>query len=308
MVKPQSLTADLQEPTSSLQIFPRSPIQVSDSTAWQGIFLAHHRQPAWEMPENHLAQTILSVNIGSARKLERVIDGRLQRERFLPGNVAIYPAEVDYVLRWEQESEFLLLGIEPTLLARTAAEVLAQQITELIPLLSTPDPLIYSLALALKAELESPQIGGKLYVEAIAQTLAVHLLRNYTADQPPSSTLSSPGLPKHKLQQAVDYINDFLARDLSLSDLAALVQMSPFHFARLFKESTGLAPHQFVIRCRVERAKELLIQGKLGIADIATEVGFANQSHLTRHFKQIVGVTPRAVLGDRKNVLNSART
>jgi AraC family transcriptional regulator len=67
--------------------------------------------------------------------IERVIEGRLQRERFLPGNVAIYPAEVDYILRWEQESEFLLLGIDPTLLARTAAEVLDQETIKLIPLL-----------------------------------------------------------------------------------------------------------------------------------------------------------------------------
>lgn len=97
MVKPQSLTANLQEPISSLQIFPRSPVQISDPTNWQGISLAHHRQPAWEMPENHLAQSILSINIGSARKLERSIGGRLQREPFLPGNTAIYPAQVDYI-------------------------------------------------------------------------------------------------------------------------------------------------------------------------------------------------------------------
>lgn len=99
MVKPQSLSADLQQSKSSLQIFPRSPIQISDPTKWQGIFLAHHRQPAWEMPENHLAQSILSINIGSACKLERLIDGKLQRERFIPGNIAIYPAKVDYILR-----------------------------------------------------------------------------------------------------------------------------------------------------------------------------------------------------------------
>jgi AraC family transcriptional regulator len=305
MSEPRSPITDLKEVESSLQIFPHAPVQISDPLTWQGIFLAHHRQPAWEMPENHLTQPILSINIGAARKIERVIEGQLQRERFLPGNIAIYPAEVDYVLRWERESEFLLLGIDPTLLARTAAAVLGREQIELIPLLSTPDPLIHSLALALKTELESPQSGGKLYVESIAQTLTVHLVRNYTTDRP-TSIPTSPDLPRHKLQQATDYINDFLDRDLSLSDLAAVVQMSPFHFARLFKESTGLAPHQFVIRCRVERAKELLLQGKMGISEIATEVGFANQSHLGRHFKRIVGVTPHAVLADRKNVPKSA--
>ncbi len=284
---------------------------MSDPTAWSGIFLAHHRQPAWEMPENRLSQHILSINLGFASKIERVIDGRLQREQFLPGNIAIYPANIDYILRWERESEFLLLGVDPTLLAQTATEILGEDKIELLPLLATTDPLIHSMALALKAELESSQIGGRLYVENIAQTLAVHLLRNYSVGNQAilyeTTKPTSHGLPKHKLQQATDYINDRLDRDLSLADLAALVQMSPFYFARQFKESTGITPHQFVIRCRVERAKELLLYSSLGIADIAVEVGFANQSHLNRHFKRIVGVTPH-VISNRKNVPNTART
>lgn len=127
MPKPPQLTVDLKEAESSLQIFPRSPLQVSDPTAWQGIFLAHHRQPAWEMPENRLSQHILSINIGATRKIERVINGRLQRERFLTGQVAIYPSDVDYTLRWERESEFLLLGLDPALLAQTAGELLGQK-------------------------------------------------------------------------------------------------------------------------------------------------------------------------------------
>lgn len=302
------LSIDLKQSESSLQLFPRSPIQIA---SWQEIFLVHHRQPAWEMPENHLAQHILSINIGADRKIERVIDGRFQQEQFLSGNVAIYPAHVNYSLRWEKESEFLLLGIDPTLLSQIAIELSTLETVELMPLLAIHDPLIQNLALSLKAELESPQIGGKLYVESIAQTLAIHLLRNYSTHrtkEPPTHH----GLPKHKLQQAIDYIHDSLDQDLSLSDLAAIVQMSPFHFAHLFKESTGLAPHQFVIRCRVERAKELLIHSPLSIADIAAEVGFANQSHLTRHFKRIVGVTPREAVQnakiDRKNVQNAAKT
>jgi len=94
MVTSQLLSIDLQEPTSSLQIFPRSPVQISDLSAWQGIFLAHHRQSAWEMPEDYLAQCILSINIGSARKLERLIEGKVQPEQFLLCNIAIYPAKV----------------------------------------------------------------------------------------------------------------------------------------------------------------------------------------------------------------------
>lgn len=306
MPKPQSLTVDLKQTESFLKIFPRSPLQVSDSATWQGIFLAHHRQPAWEMPENHPSQHILSINMGAASRVERVIDGRLERERFLTGNTAIYPAGVDYILRWERESEFILLGIDPALLSQAAIE-LEQKFVELMPLLDTHDPLIHSMALTLKAELDSSQPGGRLYAEAIAQTLAIHLLRNYSVCEETVKTPNTCGLPKHKLHQVTDHINDCLNRELSLTEIASTVQMSPFHFARLFKQSTGLAPHQFVIRCRVERAKELLMQGKMAIADIAVEVGFANQSHLTRHFKRIVGVTPKVVLESSKNVPSTAK-
>ncbi|MBD2460265.1 helix-turn-helix transcriptional regulator [Oscillatoria sp. FACHB-1407] len=307
MPKPQSLTIDLKQTESFLQIFPRSPVQVSNPSTWQGIFLAHHRQPAWEMPENHVSQHILSVNIGAASKVERVIDGQLQRERFLPGNTAIYPSEVDYTLRWERDVEFILLGIDPVLLQQTAIDVLNQNTVELVPLLDTTDPLIHSMALTLKAELENSQLGGRMYVEAIAQSLSIHLLRNYSVHPKAIPTALTAGLPKHKLHQAVDYIHEHLQHELTLADIAAVVQMSPFHFARLFKQSTGLAPHQFVIRCRVERAKELLLRGQMAIADIAIEVGFANQSHLNRHFKRIVGVTPKIALENSKNVSRTAK-
>jgi AraC family transcriptional regulator len=306
MPKAQSLTVDLKQADTFLKIFPRSPLQVSDPTLWQGIFLAHHRQPAWEIPENHLSQHILSVNIGAVSKVERVIDGRLQRERFLVGNTAIYPSGIDYTLRWEREVEFILLGIDPALLTQAAIE-LGQGTVELMPLLDTSDPLIHSMALTLKAELESSQVGGRMYAEAIAQALAIHLLRNYSVHKETIKGQTTHGLPKHKLHQVTDYIHAYLTQDLSLIEIASVVQMSPFHFARLFKQSTGLAPHQFVVRCRVERAKELLIQGEMAIADIAIEVGFANQSHLTRHFRRIVGVTPKVILENSKNVSSTAK-
>jgi AraC family transcriptional regulator len=305
MPKANALTVDLKQADTFLQIFPRSPLQISDPTLWQGIFLAHHRQPAWEMPENQLSQHILSVNIGVVSKVERVIDGRLQRERFLVGNTAIYPAQVDYTLRWEHDVEFILLGIDPTLLTQTASE-LGQSTVELMPLLDTRDPLIHSMALALKAELDASQVGGRMYADAIAHTLSLHLLRNYSVHKDALNVPTVHGLPKHKLHQVTDYIHEYLNHDLTLTEMASIVQMSPFHFARLFKQSTGLAPHQFVIRCRVERAKELLMQGERAIADIAVEVGFANQSHLTRHFKRIVGITPKVILENSKNVPGSA--
>jgi AraC family transcriptional regulator len=72
--------------------------------------------------------------------------------------------------------------------------------------------------------------------------------------------------------------------------------MSPHYFSRLFKRSTGFAPHQYLIKCRIERAKQLLLKGKLTIAEVAYSVGFANQGHLNYHFKRLVGITPKTML------------
>jgi AraC family transcriptional regulator len=151
------------------------------------------------------------------------------------------------------------------------------------------------MGVALLAELKSDGVGSRLYAESIATTLAVHLLRRYSA-QPKTIRDYTEGLPKYKLQQAIDYIEQHLDQDLTVAAIATTLAISPYHFSRLFKQSTGLAPHQYVIQCRVERAKQLLLQGKLTIAEIAYRVGFANQSHLNRHFKRVLGVTPKAVL------------
>lgn len=92
----------------------------------------------------------------------------------------------------------------------------------------------------------------------------------------------------------MEYINENLERDLTLSEIAASVGMSSYHFARTFKQATGLPPHQYLIKLRLENAKRLLAQTNLAIAEIAYRVGFASQSHFTTLFRKHVGTTPKA--------------
>ena len=108
------------------------------------------------------------------------------------------------------------------------------------------------------------------------------------------------GLPRAKLVRALEYIQDQLDTDLTVSGIAQAVDLSPYHFTRLFKESTGQSPHQYVVDARVRKAKELLTTGKLTISEAAFHLGFADQSHLTRHFKRVFGLPPKRLLSRRR--------
>ena len=102
------------------------------------------------------------------------------------------------------------------------------------------------------------------------------------------------GLSARRLRAVLRYIREHLHATLTLRDLAAVAHLSPYHFARRFKESTGLSPHRYIIARRIERAKELLRgEEELTLAQVAARAGFWDQGHFTRHFKRLVGVTPR---------------
>jgi len=124
---------------------------------------------------------------------------------------------------------------------------------------------------------------------------AVHLLREYSAAVL-GPKKQDGGLPREKLVRAVEYIQDQLNADLTVSGIAQTVGMSPDHFTRLFKKSTGQTPYDYVVEARVRKAKELLTTGEFTISEAAYHVGFVDQSHLTRHFKRVFGLPPSKML------------
>jgi AraC family transcriptional regulator len=160
------------------------------------------------------------------------------------------------------------------------------------------DPLLTQIGFAVWRELEEPSPVGKLYAQTAAQLLAVHLLRHYSATGPrtiiPAGRIASQTLTPRQMQRVIAYIQANLEQDLSLDALAQEVGFSPYYFARLFRRTTGESPHQLVVRLRSEHARRLLVETALPLAHIAQASGFANQSHLTRIFKQHYGLTPRA--------------
>lgn len=298
-----SLTVDLSEEKEDeyKRIFLKSPLLNSSAANWDGISLNYDYLFPGEIPEVFPKQHGLAIftEVSSPIQAERMLDGCWRQEQVVGGDIVVSPANVGHAGRWDTAGGTVLIGLEPIVFTRVIDELIDINNIELIPHFAKSDPLIYQIGLALKTVLENPGAANRLYAETMTNALIVHLLQYYCTQKPIVPNYSG-GLPKHKLQRVIDYINSHLEQDLSLGELAGLVQMSSHYFCQLFKQSTGITPHQYVIRCRVERAKELLLKGKLTVSEIAATVGFADQSHLHRYIKRLLGVTPR-ILQQKSN-------
>jgi AraC family transcriptional regulator len=163
------------------------------------------------------------------------------------------------------------------------------------------DRRIEQIGLMLLDELQSDGFGNRLCVESLRNLLAVHLLRCYSNIRKAESE-DSHGLCASQIHQVIEFINENLAQNLQVSDIAAAINLSVFHFTRLFKQSTGVTPHQYVIQQRVAKAEQLLKYSKLTIVEVAHEVGFSSQSHFHHHFKRLIGVTPKTLLQQSRNL------
>ena len=275
-------------------LFTAPPLLSTQGFCWHGAYVDCRWEPPGAIEEEvstpwHSVVLFTQFPESEPALAERSIDGRFKVEQVHPGDIVVLPAGVGQRSRWNAAGEFMNLVFETAALGRSLDEAADDTTFELMPHFATQDLLVLQLGLSLRRVLQSG--GDRLYAESLTTTLAVHLLQTYATRRPQLKTYSD-GLARPQLQRVVDYIHSHLDADLSLETLSTLAGMSAHYFAQLFKQSTGAAPHQYVIRCRVEQAKTLLAQPDLSIADIAYRVGFAHQSHLNRHFKRLVGTTP----------------
>lgn len=250
-------------------------------------------------PEDHLV-----LHVTHPAKLQ----GKLVREFAVisqPGDMYIVPHGA--ATEWQNAgaSDVLLLFLDHTRLTDMALAALDREPAQvnLAEQVAIPDPLVQAIGQALLHEGQSPGGSNRLYTEALLNTLLLHLLRRYMTT--PQALPSCPGgLAPAALRRVLDYIHEHLAHDLTIARLAQEANLSAYHFARLFKQSMGESLHQYVIRRRVAAAKELLLHEALTLPEVAAQVGFADQSHLGRHCKALLGVTPHRLAKERKNLLN----
>ena len=282
------------------KFMPNSPVLTSYQSGWSNILLEHCCQSLIDLPEVANLQHVLVIPLGhQAVDFEFIAEGRSQtvsyREKdYASGCIEIYPA--DLPIRFHSHPtvkamEAINCYLEPTFVAQIAHESVNPDRVELLLTLKTVDLLLHQIGLALRASLETDGARSRFYADSMATAMAAQLIQYYSTRNH-CFREHEDGLSKQKLRQAIEYIEAHLGEDISLSDIAIELGMSQYYFCHLFKRSTGISPHQFLIRQRVERAKRLLKQLGRTITSVALECGFANQSHFARCFRQCIGVNP----------------
>lgn len=261
----------------------------SQEAGWNKLSLIYELEPAGEMPETIALAHVLVVAQGEFQASFQ-IEGQWHQEEYLPGDVALIPAgSVFPRVAVDRDVPLIDLFLPPDVLIDAMGD--DTQI-ELRSQLKVHDPLIQQIALALKTELVTACEDSQLYADSMATALGVHLLRRYGVKNAVKEYRG--GLTNYQLKIVIDYIQEHLDHNLNLDLLASLIHISSHYFACLFKQSTGTSPHKYITNCRLEKAKLLLRQKNLAIAFVCQEVGFKNQSHFTRVFRQHYQITPKA--------------
>ena len=236
-------------------------------------------------------EIIIPGERASAAIAYQTADGERQHQNMGDRQISIIAPQQAHQLSWRRGAELMVIRLMPEFVNGIAHECGMRNV-ELIGQYATLDPVIWHLGRGLRGELRRHQQLDETYLKSVAIVLARHLLSTYAMAI--KVAIENGGLPRYKLRRAIEYINENIEEDLSFRDIAAHLKMSAYHFARMFKQSTGESPHHYIMRCRIERAKKLLADAKLSISDIAFDVGYKSQSHFTTCFGRLTGVTPAA--------------
>jgi AraC family transcriptional regulator len=293
----KSLSSSLKTKTTKPQPAKiQEPLITRFGETPDGLALQLRSDPAGVLDIPALEMILLAIHVGPSAKVTCRRAGQSHTGSAVHGDIDIIPALTPAHWEMHDQNDTALILSLPSTLIHTVAEQhgFDSNRVAITNRFQIRDPQLENICWALKSEMESSFPSGRLYVDSLAISVASRLVASYSSiAQPPPAV--NGGLGGRRLKQTLAFIEEHLADDLSLTRIASIAGISASHFKTLFRQSTGLPVHQYVTQRRIERAKDLLLQGHLSIAEIAFTTGFSHQSHLARHLRRSAGLSPRAM-------------
>jgi AraC family transcriptional regulator len=274
-----------------LQIANSLPYRTSCRLNWSGVEVHRYRLQPHEAPEHAYPQlAVFLSHTDRPVKVEMRRAGATVTAEFIEGSISIAPPGYRSSAKLEGSGEVTAIFLDPFVIAEMAWARNDVCNFEILPQFAIRDPLICEIGNALDSELMSVRPGPRVYAESLATALAAHIVAKYSNNA--SVELARTSRSKAQLRRSMEFIHQNLQSNISLGDIAAVANMSKYHFAKSFRNAIGIAPHRYLVKLRVERARKLLVSEHLSIEEIASRVGYSDKSHFVAQFLKIVGTTP----------------
>lgn len=247
-------------------------------------------EPPGEIRLEGAPENVLMFNVSPVLGLRQARDGRSFVSHMLHGDMTLMPRGVPSHWSWNNTCDRLDVIVSDDVLGDGNR-------LEVVDRFLFRDPEMAAICRQLYREVTLGDRADVLRVESLVMELSVALLRRHSTASEAVKTLPSSCLTRSQARRVLDYIESALSRELTLSELAGVADLSLHHFARMFKQTIGLPPHRYVLERRVEKAKIMLRATGASLVDISLSTGFSSQSHFTSTFSRIVGATPAEFQG-----------
>ncbi len=276
-----------------------SPILSSIDHGWRDVLLNRFQVALRDIKLSSTLHRVV-LHLAGPIHIERTLDGRKDRSWSESGCSSIMPAGVPVVRSFKGQADYVILYLAPEVVGEVAASVFGgdPEKVQLVDSLAVADGTVDRLVRLLLAETERRVSGTQLYADSLTRALALHLLRAYST-KAPRKAAPAMAMAGWRLRRALDFMHANLADDLTLVQLAKIAGLGPTQFTRTFRAAVGEPPYRYLVRLRVDHARQLLERTSLPITDVAFRCGFDQANHFAIMFRKVTGLTPRAYRKER---------
>jgi AraC family transcriptional regulator len=267
----------------------------SEAVGWQSLHAAVFEEAPFHATESPVGHPFLIYHISHPTRVTRQVESNRRESALIgPRRICITPGGAETFWRHSGRPEILQVYLRDSILKQAFEEMYGGDgsAIEIVPRFAISDPLLEQLALAIITALEDGRSEDTLYIDTMALMMAAHLARKHSTRMVGERPVAGDGLTQRRLRRLLGFIEEHLSDDLTLRRMAVETELSPFYLARVFKSEVGKSPHQYVLERRIARARTLLRDTTIPIADVALATGFSSQSHLSTWFRRLVGVSP----------------